>query len=60
MSIPHNNYAHDDYDSPWKDALELYFNEFIAFFFPGVDVEIDWNRPFEFLDKELQDDALAR
>jgi hypothetical protein len=24
----------DDYDSPWKTALERYFPEFMAFFFP--------------------------
>lgn len=24
-----------DYDSPWKEALELYFEEFMAFFFSG-------------------------
>ena len=23
-----------DYDSPWKEALERYFQEFMAFFFP--------------------------
>jgi hypothetical protein len=23
-----------DYDSPWKEALERYFPEFMAFFFP--------------------------
>jgi hypothetical protein len=25
-----------DLDSPWKDALETYFQEFVAFFFPQV------------------------
>lgn len=43
-----------DYDSPWKEAIELYFKEFITFFFPALVPEIDWQRGHEFLDKELQ------
>ncbi|MFH7024436.1 MAG: cytosolic protein [Heteroscytonema crispum UTEX LB 1556] len=43
-----------DYDSPWKESLENYFTDFIAFFFPQVDAEIDWTRGYEFLDTELQ------
>src|SRR5262245_12470271 len=43
-----------DLDSPWKDALETYFQEFVAFFFPQVHAAIDWARGYEFLDKELQ------
>ena len=26
----------DDYDSPWKDAVEHYFPEFMAFYFPDA------------------------
>jgi hypothetical protein len=48
----------DDYDSPWKIALEEYFEEFMALFFPVAHAEIDWSRPVEFLDKELQQVAL--
>lgn len=44
----------DDYDSPWKEALELFFEAFMQFYFPGLCTEIDWSRGFEFLDKELQ------
>ncbi len=44
----------DDYDSPWKEILECYFQEFIAFFFPVIAKEIDWLRGYAFLDKELQ------
>ncbi|MGH9843032.1 MAG: hypothetical protein ACREEM_30200 [Blastocatellia bacterium] len=44
----------EDYDSPWKDVLSLFFPEFVAFFFPRVYEEIDWSRGFEFLDKEMQ------
>ena len=43
-----------DYDSPWKEALALFFQEFQAFFFPEGSSAIDWTRGFETLDKELQ------
>jgi hypothetical protein len=39
-----------DYDSPWKESLETYFTDFIAFFFPSVNADIDWEREYEFLD----------
>ncbi len=31
-----------DYDSPWKDILERYFEDFMAFFFPEAHKNIDW------------------
>src|SRR5207244_10810346 len=43
-----------DYDSPWKEALDRYFEAFLAFFFPVAHADIDWARPYEMLDKELQ------
>jgi hypothetical protein len=43
-----------DYDNPWKDALSTYFPAFVELFFPEIDTNIDWNRGYEFLDKELQ------
>ncbi len=43
-----------DYDNPWKEALSLYFQPFMAFFFPEIDVNINWSRGYEFLDKEFQ------
>ncbi len=43
-----------DFDSPWKEVLELYFDQFMAFFFPQAHADIDWGRRPEFLDKELQ------
>ena len=53
-----------DYDSPWKEALERYFEPFMAFFFPQAHRDIEWSRGYEFLDKELQqvtpDAALGR
>lgn len=43
-----------EFDSPWKDVIERYFQDFIQFFFPQAHGEIEWSRGFEFLDKELQ------
>ncbi len=42
------------YDSPWKDILEIYFQDFLEFFFPKIHSAIDWNQPIEFLNKELK------
>ncbi len=44
----------DDYDSPWKEALEHYFPEFMSFFFPGAYAAIDWRRGYRFLEQELR------
>ena len=52
MKTENNN--SDDYDSPWKEGIELYFRELMEFFFPGIASEIDWDKGYEFLDKELQ------
>ncbi len=46
--------THDDYDSPWKDAVERYLPEFMAFFFPAAFAAIDWAKGYTFLDQELQ------
>lgn len=43
-----------DYDSPWKEAIEYYFEAFMEFFFPHLLREIDLGYGYEFLDKELQ------
>jgi hypothetical protein len=43
-----------DYDSPWKEVLDLYFESFMALFFPDAHDDIDWSRNYEALDKELQ------
>jgi hypothetical protein len=54
----------DAYDSPWKDILDGYFPDFMAFFFPQAASEVDWSRGFVPLDKELaqvvQDAELGR
>jgi hypothetical protein len=46
--------ATDNYDSPWKEALEHFFPDFLAFFFPDAYADIDWRRGYQFLDKELK------
>lgn len=48
------DYDSADFDSPWKEALESRFAEFLALLFPQIYREVDWQRPPEFLDKELQ------
>lgn len=45
--------APDEYDSPWKEAVEQYFSQFLHFYFPQVHAEIDWQQPYTILDKEL-------
>jgi len=30
----------DDYDSPWKEAVEHYFPELLAFYFPAAYAQI--------------------
>ncbi len=42
------------FDTPWKDILEAYFPQFMAFFFPQINAHIDWAKGFEFMDGELQ------
>jgi predicted transposase YdaD len=48
------NTENTDFDNPWKVVIELYFREFLLFFFPWIEAEIDWDKPIQFLDKELQ------
>lgn len=43
-----------DQDSVWKEIIDAYFDEFIAFFFPAIYQDIDWSKGYEFLDKELE------
>jgi hypothetical protein len=43
-----------DFDSPWKEALDEYFEPFLALLFPAVHGQIDWSRGYESLDKEFQ------
>jgi hypothetical protein len=41
-------------DSVWKEAIKVYFKEFMEFFFPEIGKDIDWEKDYEFLDKELE------
>jgi len=52
--MPQLNTANTDYDNPWKSFIELYFRDFLIFFFPRIEADIDWSKPIRFLDKELQ------
>ncbi|NEO34695.1 MAG: cytosolic protein, partial [Symploca sp. SIO3C6] len=44
----------NEFDSPWKEAIEEYFEDYMVFFFPFIPPDIDWTRGYDFLDKELQ------
>lgn len=44
----------DDYDNPWKAAIERHFSSFLHFFFPAAHAEIDWTHTPAFLDQELR------
>jgi hypothetical protein len=48
-----NTINESDYDSAWKEVIEKYFKEFLAFFFPDAYSDIDFSKGYEFLDKEL-------
>jgi hypothetical protein len=43
-----------DYDSPWKEALDAYFEPFLGLLFPEVHRQVEWSRGHESLDKEFQ------
>jgi hypothetical protein len=34
------------FDSPWKEILGAYFREFMLFFFPDIENEIDWEKGY--------------
>lgn len=44
----------DDYDSPWKEAIETFLPECLTLFFPQAHQAIDWSRGYTFLDQELR------
>jgi hypothetical protein len=44
----------NDFDGPWKEALDTYLPEILAFLFLKVHAGIDRTRQYEPLDKELQ------
>ncbi|MEK7729776.1 MAG: cytosolic protein [candidate division KSB1 bacterium] len=47
-----------DQDSAWKEVLENLFEDFLSFFFPELHQDIDFSKPPEFLDNELQQIAV--
>ena len=40
----------------WKNMLNIFFKEFIEFFFPDIADDIDWTKAPIFMDKELKQD----
>ncbi|MEA3428827.1 MAG: Rpn family recombination-promoting nuclease/putative transposase [Thermodesulfobacteriota bacterium] len=48
-----NKSEKSDFDSPWQESLEVYFEPFMALLFPQAYKEINWSRGYKFLDKEL-------
>lgn len=42
------------YDSSWKEALDAYFEPFMALLFAEIHRQIDWSHGYESLDKEFQ------
>ncbi|ETR70323.1 MAG: hypothetical protein OMM_03323 [Candidatus Magnetoglobus multicellularis str. Araruama] len=43
----------NDFDSPWKEIIEKYFESFMQFFYPEIANDIDWGQGYESFDKEL-------
>ena len=52
--MPNTDTSSDQYDSPWKEVIERYFPEFMAFYFPDACAEIDRSKEHVFLDQELR------
>ena len=40
-----------DYDSPWKEALDVFFEAFLELFIPEAHADIDWSRQCESLSR---------
>ena len=41
------------HDELWKDIIEALFPHFIQFFVPQIYDAVNWDKGFQFLDKEL-------
>ncbi len=48
------NDTHENFDSPWKEIVEIFLPKCMELFFPIAYTKIAWNKKFRFLDKELQ------
>lgn len=44
-----------NFDSPWKEILDLFLPEFMKLFFSDVYQDIDWSKGFEPLEQELRE-----
>ena len=49
MSVPAS-----DFDSAWKETVEVFLPGLVELSIPAICGEIDWNRGFDFLDSELR------
>ena len=54
MSEVTQNPDKQDYDNPWKLALDDYLDEFMLFYFPDIYAKIDWTEGYQSLDTEFQ------
>jgi len=42
------------FDEAWKEIIEIYFKAFLEFFFFEIYKDIDFEKGYEFYDKELE------
>lgn len=42
-----------EFDTPWKKILDIYFEDFVSYCWPERHAEIDWEKGYKRLDKEL-------
>ncbi len=47
--------ATDEYDSPWKEIIEIFFENLMVLLFPQIHACIDWSYPYESLEQELRE-----
>lgn len=43
-----------NYDETWKEAITIYFEDFLKFFYHNIHQQINWEKPPISLEKELQ------
>ena len=43
------------FDTPWKETLDLLLERVLLFFFPDVHAGIDWSRGYQALDPQLHE-----
>ena len=41
-------------DDGWKELHDVFFESLVAFFFPPIHADIDWQLGYEFLDSRLK------